>query len=993
MMNSQPSRWPLVVILACVVAMALSSLAANAADPIKIGVLAFRSKSQTLAQWQPLVIVLKQAMPEKDFTIDAFTLPELDAAVASRQLDFVFTNPAHYIKLNRQSGLSAPLATVIMAERGLPISVFGGVIFSLANRDSIQTLADIKGKNIAAIGEDSLGGYQMQAYIFNQASIYLPLEAKVMFTGEPHDNVVQAVLTGRADVGFVRTGVLESLAREGQLDITKIKVINQQNLPHFPVRASTRLYPEWPLAAMSHVNEDVSRHVAAALFLLEENSKATAVMGIHGFTVPADYTPVTDLLRALRAPPFESAPTFTLYDVWLRYQWQMIIGFMAIALIMLLSFRLQSTRRRLQLEHGAMQESEANLKAVFDAMPDALFELDLDGRYHAVKSPKDSLLAVPQKALIGRTVQDVLSQQSATIVMAALQEANATGHSQGRQLELLVPLGLRWFELSVAKKTIDGQLPRFIVLSRDITERKRAEAYEQFRTRILELLVAGEPLRKLLESVVLGVEALNPKMLCSILLLDAEGKRLGDAIAPSLPDFYNRAINGVEVGLGVGSCGTAAFTGETVIVEDVATHPYWVAYRPLANRAGLQACWSQPIFASTGRVLGTFAIYHREKAAPTPADLALIEQGAQLVSIAIERKQAENNIQIAATTFDSQESLMVTDVNRMILRVNQSFSNITGYSAEEVIGQPSSMFRSGRQDEDFYKVMWDNINRNGGWQGEVLNRRKNGEIYPGFLSISAVKNEQGLVTNYVSTLSDITESKAAADEIQSLAFYDPLTGLPNRRLLLDRLNQALVVSARSSKGGALLFLDLDHFKTLNDTLGHDIGDKLLQEVANRLLTCVREGDTVARLGGDEFVVMLEDLSEQSIEAATQVEHIGHKILTALNQPYQLDIHEHHSTPSIGIALFSDHGETQEELLKHADIAMYQAKKAGRNTLRFFDPQMQETINNRANLEGELRKALERKQFQLYYQIQVDDNGHALGAEVLIRWCHPKRGLI
>ncbi|MDD4927559.1 MAG: diguanylate cyclase, partial [Methylotenera sp.] len=973
MMNSQQSRWPLVVILACVVAMALSSLAANAADPIKIGVLAFRSKSQTLAQWQPLVIVLKQAMPEKDFTIEAFTLPELDAAVASRQLDFVFTNPAHYIKLNRQSGLSAPLATLIMNERGLPTSVFGGVIFSLASQKSISTLTDVKGKTIAAVSNDSLGGYQMETYALKQANIHLPKDAVMMLTAMPQDNVVQAVLTGRADVGFVRTGVLEALAREGQLDITKIKIINQQNLPHFPVVASTRLYPEWPLAAMSHVNEDVSRHVAAALFLLEENTNATAVMGIHGFTVPADYTPVIDLLRALRAPPFESAPTFTLYDVWLRYQWQVIIGFMAIALILLLSFRLQSIRRRLQLEHGAMQESEANLKAVFDAMPDALFELDLDGRYHAVKSPKDSLLAAPQKALIGKTVQDVLSQQSATMVMAALQEANETGHSQGKQLQLAVPLGLRWFELSVAKKTIDGQLPRFIVLSRDITERKRAEAYEKFRTHILELLVAGEPLRKLLESVVLGVEALNPTTLCSILLLDADGKRLGDAIAPSLPDFYNKAINGVEIGLSVGSCGTAAFTGDTVIVEDIATHPYWVAYSALANRAGLQACWSQPVFASTGVVLGTFAIYHREKAAPTPADLALIEQCAQLVSIAIERKQAENNIQIAATTFDSQESLMVTDVNRVILRVNQSFSNITGYSAEEVIGQPSNMFRSGRQDEGFYKAMWENINRNGSWQGEVWNRRKNGEVYPGYLSISAVKNEQGFVTNYVSTLSDITESKAAADEIQSLAFYDPLTGLPNRRLLLDRLNQALVVSARSSKGGALLFLDLDHFKTLNDTLGHDIGDKLLQEVANRLLACVREGDTVARLGGDEFVVMLEDLSEKSIEAATQVEHIGHKILTALNQPYQLDIHEHHSTPSIGIALFSDHGETQEELLKHADIAMYQAKKAGRNTLRFFDPQMQTTINNRANLEGELRKALEREQFQLYYQIQVDDN--------------------
>ncbi|MDO9364887.1 MAG: PhnD/SsuA/transferrin family substrate-binding protein, partial [Methylotenera sp.] len=863
--------------------MVLSSLPVNAADPIKIGVLAFRSKPQVLAQWQPLAVVLKQAMPVHDFTIEVFTLSELDVAVANRQLDFVLTNPAHYIKLNRQSGLAAPLATVIMTERGLPTSVFGGVIFSLASQESIRTLIDVKGKSIAAVGNDSLGGYQIEAYALNQVNIHLPQDAIMMFTGEPHDNVVQAVLTGRADVGFVRTGVLEAIAREGQLDFTKIKIINPQNLPHFPVRASTRLYPEWPIAAMPHVSEDISRHVAAALFLLEENTNTTATMGIHGFTVPADYAPVIDLLRALRAPPFESAPTFTLYDVWMRYQWQMVFGLLAVALIMLLSFRLQSTKRRLELEHRAMraqqstlQESQANLKAVFDAMPDALFELGLDGRYYAVKSPKDDLLAAPQSILIGKTVQDVLPEQSAAIVMAALQEADETGHSQGKQLELSVPLGLRWFELSVAKKAIDGQPSRFIVLSRDITERKRAEEYEQFRTRILELLVAGEPLRKLLECVVLGVEALNPKTLCSILLLDAEGKRLGDAIAPSLPDFYNKAINGVEIGPSVGSCGTAAFTGKAVIVEDIASHPYWIAYQALAERAGLRACWSQPIFSSTASVLGTFAIYHREKATPTQADLAIVEQCAQLVSIAIERKQAENNIQIAATTFDSQESLMVTDVNRVILRVNQSFSKITGYSAEEVIGQPSSMFRSGRQDHQFYKAMWDNINRNGGWQGEVWNRRKNGEIYPGFLSISAVKNEQGFVTNYVSTLNDITESKAAADEIQSLAFYDPLTGLPNRRLLLDRLNKALIVSMRSGKGGALLFLDLDHFKTLNDTLGHDVGDRLLQEVANRLTTAVREGDTVARLGGDEFVVMLEDLSDTALEAAAQTETIGEK---------------------------------------------------------------------------------------------------------------------
>ena len=212
-------------------------------------------------------------------------------------------------------------------------------------------------------------------------------------------------------------------------------------------------------------------------------------------------------------------------------------------------------------------------------------------------------------------------------------------------------------------------------------------------------------------------------------------------------------------------------------------------------------------------------------------------------------------------------------------------------------------------------------------------------------------------------------------------------------LLVDRLNQALVASARSGKDGALLFLDLDHFKTLNDSLGHDIGDLLLQQVAERLTACVREGDTVARLGGDEYVVMLEDLSEHAIEAATQAEAIGEKILSTLNQVYQLGSHEYHSTLSVGVALFSDHNQSQEELLKHADIAMYPAKKAGRNTLRFFDPQMQQAIHARVDLELELRKAIDKKQFHLYYQLQVNSMHKPTGAEALIRWIHPERGQI
>ena len=242
-------------------------------------------------------------------------------------------------------------------------------------------------------------------------------------------------------------------------------------------------------------------------------------------------------------------------------------------------------------------------------------------------------------------------------------------------------------------------------------------------------------------------------------------------------------------------------------------------------------------------------------------------------------------------------------------------------------------------------------------------------------------------------LHDITERKAAEDAIQNMAFYDPLTQLPNRRLLMDRCRQVLSSSARSGRLAALLFIDLDHFKNLNDTLGHDVGDLLLQQVAQRLTSCVREGDTAARLGGDEFVVMLAELSKDGHVAAAQTEEIGEKILAALSRPYQLGAHKYHSTPSIGATLFHGHKQGIDELFKQADIAMFQAKKAGRNTLRFFDQKMQDSVNARAALENDLRRAIEAQQFQLYYQVHVDSARRPLGAEALIRWSHPEKGLI
>lgn len=348
---------------------------------------------------------------------------------------------------------------------------------------------------------------------------------------------------------------------------------------------------------------------------------------------------------------------------------------------------------------------------------------------------------------------------------------------------------------------------------------------------------------------------------------------------------------------------------------------------------------------------------------------------------------------IAATAFESQTGMFITDAKSNILRVNSSFTDITGFTSNEVVGQNPRIFSSGRHQTSFYQSMWESINRSGSWEGEIWNKRKNNEVYPEHLLITAVKDSKGNITNFVASLSDISSRKKAENEIRNLAFYDPLTELPNRRLLLDRLKQALVSSERTGKQVALLFIDLDNFKSINDTLGHEEGDKLLRQVAQRLKACVREVDTVSRLGGDEFVVMLEDLSEDAEKGAAQLAATGEKILASFNRPYQLSQYEYQCTSSIGATLFNHNDTEVEEKLKHADIAMYQAKKAGRNTLCFFDPAMQQAINARVFLERELRKALDLNQFDLHYQIQFNHQNCPIGAEALIRWTHPERGLI
>lgn len=454
-----------------------------------------------------------------------------------------------------------------------------------------------------------------------------------------------------------------------------------------------------------------------------------------------------------------------------------------------------------------------------------------------------------------------------------------------------------------------------------------------------------------------------------------------------------------------------AESGKTFKMQ-IADHTWTILIRPLPSISSSAHTNRPELVAAIGIFISIllsafvwFLLRRNEEEETRAAELVIInkelifqnnekeKRAAELSISELLAKQSLAELQYQKSAVDEHAIVSVTDVRGIITYANSKFCKISGYTKEELLGQDHSILSSGYHPKGFFKQMYRTVATGKHWHDEVCNRAKDGSLYWVDTTITPFMDDDGKPKSYISIRTDISLRKVVEEKNGILALYDTLTNLPNRRLLLDRLKQALAKSARSAKRGALLFLDLDHFKTLNDTLGHDVGDLLLQSVASRLTSCVRAGDTVARFGGDEFVILLENLSVHDIEAGAQTEDVAEKIIQAINQPYQLNTHTYYNTCSIGATLFVAHEHALEELLKQADIAMYESKNNGRNTIRFFDPKMQEVITARVDLENELKKAIENQQFELHYQIQVDNNGQALGAEALIRWQHPERGMI
>jgi diguanylate cyclase (GGDEF)-like protein/PAS domain S-box-containing protein len=521
-------------------------------------------------------------------------------------------------------------------------------------------------------------------------------------------------------------------------------------------------------------------------------------------------------------------------------------------------------------------------------------------------------------------------------------------------------------------------------------ERRSVESRERRRNLMLEMLAKGAGLGRILEALVLGIEEEHPEMRGSILLLDKTGKHLHTAAAPSLPKSYTQAIDGLRIGPGVGSCGACAHTQERVVVENIATHPFWVPFRDAAARAGLGAAWSEPVFSSSGRLLGTFAIYHRDAFSPSAEDLAMLEQAAHLAGIAIERSEAEEALRLAALVYQhSSEAMMITDERNRVVAINPAFTEMSGYSEDDIVGKGPNVLRSRRHDDAFYQKMWEELERTGSWQGEIWNRGKDGEDYVTWLTIETIQDAEKKTHRRMALFSDVTEKKQTDARIWVQANYDALTNLPNRRLFLDRLEHGIRVALRSRGRLALLYIDLDRFKEVNDTFGHLMGDEVLMEAARRIKACVRDADTVARLGGDEFTVILNE-----IEEAGAVGRVAEKIISALDQPYSLGNEQAFISGSVGIAMYPDDATDAVELLNNADQAMFAAKQKGRNRYSYFTEELLEAAQQRMRLVGDLQRASREGEFVVLYQPIIElATGRVAGAEALVRWNRPGHGQV
>lgn len=507
---------------------------------------------------------------------------------------------------------------------------------------------------------------------------------------------------------------------------------------------------------------------------------------------------------------------------------------------------------------------------------------------------------------------------------------------------------------------------------------------------ILESLLSDQPTFQLIDNICRLEEHLLPNSIGSVTLYDALRDRLDIFSAPSIPESARAQFSNLRPGLNSGSCGNVLHQQAPVFVSNTLTDNRWLNLRHLAEAFNLMACWSMPIRGAGGKIIGTFALSSFESREPSLFHRKLLEIGASIIGIVLDRRQQIESQRLYAHIFDSSgESIVITDSNKIIVAINPTFTQMFGYTTEQAVGHSINLLKSDRHSASYYQKMWHELLYHGYWQDEIWNHASDGSIRPYLLGISAITTPDGRVNHYIGLYSDLSRYKQAQAKIDFLAYHDALTQLPNRLLARDRTQLALRTARDTNGQLALLVIDIDHFKNINDSLGHNVGDELIQHVSQQLQRCIHDTDTLSRNSGDEFLLLLPSLRDNE-----QLTITLDQIMSVINQPVILADTEITASVSIGVAVYPQDGVDFESILKAAELAMYRAKENGRNTWQFFTDQMNNDAQERSMLCNNLRKALVEKQFNLHYQPQINlASGELVGVEALLRWQHPVLGNI
>jgi diguanylate cyclase (GGDEF)-like protein/PAS domain S-box-containing protein len=656
----------------------------------------------------------------------------------------------------------------------------------------------------------------------------------------------------------------------------------------------------------------------------------------------------------------------------------------------------------------ALRESETTYRSVITAMVEGVMFQAADGRIVALNPAAERILGRRREEIIGLGWDSLpwpTIREDGSPFPCDLRPGMETLRSGEPETDTVMgickPDGVTWITansqpmLTGGASSDDPDRAAVVSTFSDITRRKCSELHERLRSDILEKLARGVALHELLAAIAGAMEAELPGCLASINLLDEQG-RLHPEVAPSLPVSFVRGIDGLASGEGAASCGTAAHRGQPVIVADIGNHPCWRAYRTLAADAGLAACWSLPVIDAQGKVVATVAMYWRTPREPGSQATASLVHAAHLVSIAIGHHRDEKALRDSEAKFSaifglSPEPLALTRLrDGRVLDVSDSFVRFFGHAREDLVGRTPLPGDLGIWTSADDRLRWkERLQRDGEVMGfEARLRRKDGSAVTALVSGRIVRlGDEACV---ISDAHDITEQKQQALRLEQIAHHDALTGLPNRLLLGDRLRQAIAQNQRAGNAVAVCYLDLDGFKRVNDTRGHEAGDRLLKEIAQRLLASVRAGDTVARLGGDEFVLLLCGLSGDD-ECRVALD----RIVAAVSAPVDLgDGQPAQVTASVGVTRYPDDRSDPDAMVRNADHAMYIAKQNGKNRYHFFDSPLANRGEARRATLSNIGAALAAGQLELHYQPKIDcRTGVVTGVEALLRWRHPTLGVL